>query len=149
MFHPTGIRLLHEALSWEKIMFGVTDANLNISFTRKKQGYAHLGCCWPPPDDSIHQESFLSLHGVFNRVRVILKNTDFPLTFPSPRNLLLLLHGHLYFLHPADSFSFPYHPLWLVLELVTHPNFLSLSHGQNTLTLHFSATLSRQVVPHS
>ena len=83
-----------------------------------QHGHNQIGWCWPPSDYSIHQESFLSFHGVFNRVRVIF-------TFPSPRNKLLLLHGHFSFLHPAGSFSFPYHPLSLILALETHPSSLA------------------------
>ena len=98
----------------------------NISFMMSLTGSWSHWVLMPPPDDSIHQDFFLTLHGVFNRVRVILYIADFPLT---PRNLLLLLHGHFSFLHPAGSFSFRYHPLLLVLELETHPSSLSLAHG--------------------
>ena len=127
--------LLHEALSWARIMFGVTDVHLTFSSSRN---YHHL------------------LNVVFNRaiitwgvVGLLLtiqsnRNLFFTsmacstgsgsywklLTFPPPRNLILLLHGHISFLHPAGSFSFPYHPLSPVLELETHPFCLSLAHGQ-------------------
>ena len=133
--------LLHEALSWARIMFGVNDAHLTKSSTRNNH---HL------------------LYGVFNRAMITLgvvgllltipstRNLFFPsmvcstgsgsywtlltspLIFPSPRNLLLLFHGHFCFLHPAGSFSFPYHPLLLVMELETHPSSLSLAHGQKS-----------------
>ena len=85
--------VLHDAFGWARVMFAVTDAHWNISST---SNYIFL------------------IYGTFERAiitigvhRPILDDDDFfMLTFPSPRNHLLLLNRHFSFLHPAGSFFF-------------------------------------------
>ena len=73
---------------------------------------------------AIHQQSFLSLHDVFNRVREILDIADFFISQESP-------------------LAFAWMP---VLELETHPSSLSLVPGQKpqhcTFQLHPAGRLS-------
>ena len=97
--------LLHEALSWERIMFGINDAHLTISSTRNNL-----------------------LYGVFKRVMITLGVVGLLQTIPSTRNLFF--PSMACSTGSAGGFSFPYHPLSLVLELETHLFSLSLAHGQ-------------------
>ena len=99
--------LLHEALSWARIMFGVNDAHLTNSSTRSNH---HL------------------LYAVFNRFMITLGVVGLLLTIPSTRNLFF--PSMACSTGSAGGFSFPYHPLSLVLELETHLFSLSLAHGQ-------------------
>ena len=112
-------------------MFGVADALLTISSTRiifyllycaLNMAMNTLAFVWlflPPGIFSFPPWSF-------SRVRAILNNADFSLIFPSPKNKLLLLHGHFSFLHPEGSISFPFHALSLILALESHSSSLPL-----------------------
>ena len=59
--------LLHDAFGWARVMFGVTDALLNISFT---SNYLRL------------------LYGAFKRAMITIGVVGLPLTYPFTRNLL-------------------------------------------------------------
>ena len=85
-----------------------------------------------PPEYFIHQESSLPAK-CLQQGQKLLSIAGSPSAYSihqessrSPSRRL----QHFSFLHPAGSFSFPYHPLSLILELETHPSSLSLAHGQ-------------------
>ena len=135
-------------------MFGINDAHMTISSTRKKYGLFYC----------VLNRAIITL-GVVGLLLTMssTRNLLFPsmtcltesgkywtlLTFSSPRNLLLLLHGYFFCLHPAFRFSFPYHPLSLVLELETHPSSLLLVPGQKPWHCTFLLRLAGRLSPPS
>ena len=106
---------LRNAFNWPKIMFIVTGTLLNIPSTRNhslsfssssQHGQNRIGCCWPPSDYSIHQESFLLLHAMFQMVRLLLCDADFLKTFDPPGiTSLFYMDSAICSIQQAASFS--------------------------------------------
>ena len=171
----------HVGGCWLHLYYSIHHDSLLSLTARLHQDHWFVGCCWPPSDYSIPQESLspqwppqlskdhvwchwcpsaypstmnhLSLlYGTFNMATITLGVVDHPLTIPStrnlihdilnrvrmifgnvfllkslsPRNHLLILHGHWNFLHPAGKFFLSYHSFSMVFKLETCIVSLSL-----------------------
>ena len=79
-------------------------------------------------DESSTRKLFIP--SMLNRVRVILNIANFHFDFFIFQEFPLDFPWTLLFSPSSRLFSFPYHPLSLVLELTTQPSPLSLAHGQ-------------------
>ena len=111
---------LQSALNRAWILLVIVGHPLPISSTRNHPfllyGQNDMGYCWPPCDNSTHQESSLSSPGHFEQGQDNVEYGLSSLFIPLNRNHILMVYGTIMMLviaslllfHPSGFHSFPY-----------------------------------------